>query len=225
MNSLQFNLRLRRTATILAIAILTLAFIAAISGILIAFYYQPAAGDAYQSLVEIKETIPYGWLIYSLHNLAGNGIIAVSLIQIIVLFLGRQFRRSWFTAWVSGILLTLSTIALGWTAMILAWNQLGFWRLKVELGTIASIPLIGKTLSNILTGGGGINTTTIVHFYTIHSYVLSIIAIALSLIHLIALMIQEREQKGLLLQQLEKLIAPVTPQKQAAKTENTSNKL
>lgn len=113
MNSLQFNLKLRRTATMLAIAILTLAFIAAISGILIAFYYQPAAGDAYQSLAEIKETIPYGWLIYSLHNLTGNDIIAVSLIQIIVMFLGRQLRRSWFTAWVSGILLTLSTIALG----------------------------------------------------------------------------------------------------------------
>ncbi|MEM8831615.1 MAG: cytochrome b N-terminal domain-containing protein [Cyanobacteria bacterium P01_G01_bin.19] len=225
MNSLQFNLKLRRTATILAIAILTLAFIAAISGILIAFYYQPAAGKAYQSLAEIKETIPYGWLIYSLHNLAGNGIIAVSLIQIMVMFLGRQFRRSWFTAWVSGILLTLSTMALGWTAMILAWNQLGFWRLKVELGTIASIPLIGKTLSNILTGGGGINTTTIVHFYTIHSYVLSVVAIALSAIHLIALMIQEREQKGLLLQQLEKLVAPVIPQKQAAKIENSSNKI
>lgn len=109
--------------------------------------------------------------------------------------------------------------------MILAWNQLGFWRLKVELGTIASIPLIGKTLSNILTGGGGINTTTIVHFYTIHSYILSVVVNALSAIHLIALMIHEREQKGLLLQQLEKLVAPVTPQKQAAKIENSSNKI
>lgn len=144
MNSLKLNFSLQRIATIGAIALLTLATIAALSGIAIAFYYQPTAATAHQSLEEIKSTIPYGWLILSLHNWAGNGIITVALIQIIILFLGRQFRLSWFTAWISGILLTLSTIALGWTAMILAWNQLGFWRLKVELGTIASIPLIGS---------------------------------------------------------------------------------
>ena len=123
MNSLTYNFALRRTATILSVAILTLAFIASISGIFIAFYYEPNAGNAYQSLVTVNSLIPYGWLIYSLHNLAGNGIIVVALFQLIVLFLGRQFRRSWLTAWISAILLTLATIGLGWTAMILSWNQ------------------------------------------------------------------------------------------------------
>ncbi len=116
MNSFRYNFLLRRTATILSVVILSLAILAAISGILIAFYYQPAAGDAYESLAKIDPVIPYGSLVYSLHNLAGNGIIGVALIQIVVMFLGRDPRRSWFTAWVSGILLTLSTIGLGWTA-------------------------------------------------------------------------------------------------------------
>jgi cytochrome b6 len=179
MNSLNYNFVLRRTATILSVVILTLAIIAAISGILIGFYYEPAAGDAYQSLSQIDESIANGWLIYTLHNLAGNGIIAVALIQIIVMFLGRQFKRSWLTRWISGILLTLSTIGLGWTAMILSWDQLGYWRLKVELGIIESVPIAGGFISNLLIGGNGINTDTIVHFYTIHSYVLSTAAIAL----------------------------------------------
>jgi cytochrome b6 len=207
MDSIQYQFWWRRIATILSIAIFTLALIAAISGIAIAFYYEPAAGDAYQSLVTIKETLPYGWLLLGLHNWAGNGIIAAALIQIIVMFLGRKFQPSWLTAWISGIFLTLSTIALGWSAMILGWNQLGYWRLKIELGTIASIPLIGETIRDVLTGGSGVNTTTVVHFYTIHSYVLPVVAITLSLIHLIALLVQEHEQKGLLVQQLEKLIA------------------
>jgi len=224
MNSLKLNLYLRRIATIGAIALLTLASIAALSGIAIAFYYQPTAAAAHQSLAQIESTIPNGWLILSLHNWAGNSIIVVSLIQIVVLFLGRQFRRSWLTAWISGILLTLSTIGLGWTAMILAWNQLGFWRLKVELSIIESVPVVGTAIRNILTGGSGINTTTIVHFYTIHSYVLSIAAIALSLIHLAALITQEQETKGLLLQQLEKLIAR-TADKKIDKAESASSKI
>ena len=220
MNSLRYNFLLRRSAIILSIAILTLAIVAVTSGILIAFNYQPAAGDAYNSLTNLNRSLPYGWLIYSLHDLAGNGIIVVALFQIIVLFLGRQFRRSWLTAWISGILLTLATIGLGWTAMILGWNQLGYWRLNVELNIIESIPVAGVFIRNLLTGGGGINTTTIVHFYTLHSYVLSIGAIALSTIHLTALVIRERE--NLSLQQLEKLFAPIA-NNSSAKVENVSN--
>ncbi|MGL5939790.1 MAG: cytochrome b N-terminal domain-containing protein [Waterburya sp.] len=222
MNSLQLNFRLRRIATILSIAILTLALIAAISGIAIAFYYEPTATDANQSLEQIKEIIPNGWLILSLHNWAGNGIIVVALIQIIVLFLGRQFRRTWLTAWISGIFLTLATIGLGWTAMILSWSQLGYWRLKIELGTIASIPLIGTILRDILTGGGGINTTTIVHFYTIHSYILSAIAVSLAIVHLVALVTQEQQQKSIFLEQLEGLVTSKSLEKQQTNSENTT---
>ena len=109
--------------------------------------------------------------------------------------------------------------------MILAWNQLGFWRLKVELSIIESVPVVGTTIRNLLTGGSGINTTTIVHFYTIHSYVLSVAAIALSLIHLAALITQEQEAKGLLLQQLEKLIAPMNAKSIDPQAENTSSKI
>jgi cytochrome b6 len=222
--NLNYNFVLRRTATILSIVILTLAVIAAISGILIGFYYEPVAGDAYQSLNQIDESISNGWLIYSLHDLAGNGAIAVALIQIIVMFLSRQFKRSWLTGWIGGILLTLSTIGLGWTAMILSWDQLGYWRLKVELGIIESVPIVGGFIVNLLTGGSGINTTTIVHFYTLHSYVLSTVAIALAIIHLVALVIQEQEQKKLLLQQLEKLSASVSPVQKTV-VENTSSKI
>lgn len=221
MRSIKYTFLLQRTATILSIATLTLAVVAATSGILIGFFYQPAAGDAYKSLVEITQGVSYGWLVYNLHDLAGNGIIAVALIQIIVLFLGRQFRPSWLTAWISGILLTLTTIGLGWTAMILRWNQLGYWRLKVELGTIATIPLIGKTIEKILTGGGGINTTTIVHFYDLHSYILPLAAIAMAVFHLGALVMQE-QPKGLLILQLEKLVSPILKQLQETRVEKTN---
>ncbi|MGD1920102.1 MAG: cytochrome b N-terminal domain-containing protein [Pleurocapsa sp.] len=225
MNSLKYDFALRRTATILSIIILTLGIIAAISGILIGFYYEPAAGYAYQSLAKINESISYGWVIYSLHDLAGNGIIVVALMLIVVMFLGRQFRRSWLPAWISGILLALSTIGLGWTAMILGWNQLGYWRLKVELGIIESIPVAGEFIRNLLTGGSGINTTTIVHFYTLHSYVLSFAAIAVAVVHLVALIVQEQEQKGLLLQQLEKLITSIAPENEEVDIEQTTTKV
>lgn len=183
---------LRRLSTILAVAVLTLTLIAASSGILISFYYQPIAGGAYDSLKTLTSEIPFGWLIRTVHDIAGNGVIVVGLIQIVVMFLGERLRPSWLTAWVTGVLFTLTAIGLGWTAMILDWSQIGFWRLRIELGIIESIPLVGSTLREILTGGS-LGSVTVAHMYTLHSYVLSLAAVGLAIAHLAGLLVQERE--------------------------------
>lgn len=195
MKNVQYALVWQRLATVLAVAVLTLSLIAAVTGVLLAFYYEPTAGGAYESLRLITTQISNGWLIQNLHNIAGNGIIVISLIQIVVMFLGERFRSSWLTAWISGILLTLTAIALGWTAMILGWNQLGYWRFKIELETIQAIPLIGPSLREILTGGGAVNTVTVEHLYTLHSYLLAIGAVLLAVIHLASLLFQEQETR------------------------------
>jgi cytochrome b6 len=208
MKNVQYPFVLQRLATILAVVILSLTLIAAITGILLSFYYEPTAGGAYNSLNAIKAEIPNGWLVQRIHDIAGNGLIGVSLIEIVVMFLGEKFRPSWLTAWISGILLTLVAIALGWTAMLLDWTQLGYWRFQIELGTIETIPLIGSLLRQILTGGGAINTVTVAHLYTLHSYVLSIGALILAIIHLAGLLLQEKEEKQTLMESDAQLSLP-----------------
>jgi cytochrome b6 len=195
MDNIRYDFIVRRLATLCAIATLTLCFLAAISGVLLAFYYSPSTSEAFNSIERISTEVPNGWLIRSLHNIAGNGLIVVSLVQIVVMFLGRQFRFAWLTAWISGIFLTLSAIALSWTAMNLEWTQTGYWRLTLELGIIESIPGIGPSLREFLTGGQGISTVTLQHLFTFHSYVLSIVAVVLSIVHLLGLLIQERQEK------------------------------
>ncbi len=191
-----YDFILRRMATILSVAIVTLSAIAAITGILLSFYYEPSAGGAYQSLKWIDTEVTNGALIHSIHDQAGTLLIGTALIQMVVMFLGRQFRSSWLTAWISGILLILSAIGLAWTAIILDWSQEGYWRFRIELSTIEAIPLIGHNLRDILVGGGAVNTTTVEHLYTIHSYLLSAGAIVLAIIHLWGILRQEKEMKG-----------------------------
>jgi cytochrome b6 len=191
-----YDFRLRRTATILSVAIVTLSAIAAITGVLLSFYYEPAAGGAYQSLKWIDTEVTNGLLIHTIHDRAGTLLIGVSLIQMVVMFLGRQFRSSWLTAWVSGIFLILNAIGLAWTAIILDWSQEGYWRFRIELSTIEAIPLIGSTLRDVLVGGGALNTTTVEHLYTIHSYLLSAGAILLAIVHLWSILKQEKEMKS-----------------------------
>lgn len=193
MQSTHFDRILRRIATILSVVILSLCLIYISTGILLSFYYEPTAGGAYNSLRMIDTKVAYGWLFHRAHDIAGNGMIAIALVQIVVMFLGRQFRRSWLFAWVSSILFTLSAIALDWTAMILDWTQEGYWRFNIELGNIQAIPVIGSQLREILTGGGAISSITVEHLYTLHSYIISLGAIILALLHFAALMWQERQ--------------------------------
>ena len=203
---------LQRTATLLAVAELTLCAIAGLTGILLAFYYQPTALEAYKSLATIVNEVNNGSLILSLHNLAGNSLIVLALVQIVIMFLGRQFLLSWLTAWISGICLTLTAIGLSWTAIVLNWEQISFWRLKIELGIVASIPLVGSSLRKILLGGNGINSITLQHMYALHSYILVIVAVFLSVTHLTALIYQEQnwksEDKQFRFMQLCRSVAP-----------------
>ncbi len=195
MKTTDYRFALQRSATVLAVAAFSLVILAGVTGILLSFYYEPTAGGAFSSLRRITELIPNGVLIRSLHDLAGNGLIVVALLQIVVMFLGRQFRPSWLAAWISGIFYALVAIGLSWTAIILDWDQVGYWRYKVELKTIEIIPFIGPYLRDILTGGNGVNSTTVQHMYTLHSYVLSGVAIVLAVIHLGALIYQEQERR------------------------------
>ena len=191
----RYRYLLQRTATLLAVAELTLCGMAALTGVLLAFYYQPAAIGAYTSRTTIVYDIASGGLILSLHHVAGNGLIVLALVQIVVMFLGREFLPSWFTGWISGVFLTLTAIGLGWTAIVLSWEQTSFWRFRLELNIVGSIPLVGSTLQEILSGGSGISSVTLQHMYALHSYILAIAAILLSIIHLTALICQEQTWK------------------------------
>jgi cytochrome b6 len=195
MQNTESDVVVRRITTILSVVIITLTLIGATTGILLSFYYEPAAGRAYQSLKIIDTEVPYGWLFHKAHQIAGNAVVVVALIQIVMMFVSRQFRKSWLTAWISGILFTLSAIGLSWTAMILSWDQEGFWRFNIELGTIEAIPVVGSVLRDILTGGGAISTVTVQHLYTIHSYLISVAAIVLAVVHLWSVLWQEKQMK------------------------------
>jgi cytochrome b6 len=200
MKSSRFEFIVRRLATLFSVVMLTLSFIGAVTGILLAFYYQPTAGGAYNSLSWITTQIPFGSIIRGIHTIAGNSLIVVSLLQIVVMFLGERFRPSWLTAWISGIFLTLTAIALSWTAMVLDWSQVGYWRFRIELGNLEAIPWIGQGLRDFLTGGGGITTLTVERLYTLHSYILTLGALILAVLHLGGLLLQEREEKRKLLE-------------------------
>ena len=189
-----YRFGLQRIATLLSVVTLSLVLLAGITGILLAFYYDPTAGGAYESLRFIHRFVPNGAIVRSLHNIAGNGLIVVAFLQILVLFLGRQLRPSWYFAWISAFALSVTAVALGWTAILLDWSQPSYWRVKVELGILRSLPVVGSLLYDFFTAGSGISSLTVQHMYTLHSYVFAAVAVVLAIGHLGSLFYQEWQQ-------------------------------
>lgn len=194
MKTMAYRFDLRRIATLLSVVTLALVLLAGITGILLAFYYDPTAGGAYESLRFIHKAVSSGAIVRSLHNIAGNGLIIVAFLQILVLFLGRQLRTSWYAAWISAFALSATAVALGWTAILLDWSQISYWRVKVELGILQSLPVVGSLLHQFFTGGNGISSLTVQHMYTLHSYVFAAVAVVLAIVHLGSLLYQEWQQ-------------------------------
>jgi len=189
--NVSYRFVLNRTATILSVAILTLVLVGSLTGILLSFYYEPTAGGAFDSLETITTAVQSGWLIRGLHKAAGNWTIILGLFQIVVMFLGRQFKPTWLRSWLSGILMVLAAMGLSWTAILLDWTQTGYWRFKVEMGIIETIPLVGPQIREILSGGA-VGSVSVQHMYTLHSYVLAVGAVVLAVLHLLSLLQQER---------------------------------
>jgi cytochrome b6 len=77
--------------------------------------------------------------------------------------------------------------------MNLEWSQLGYWRLKIELSTIEAIPFIGQFLRRLLVGDEGLGTISLEHLFTIHSYLLSAVALGLSIVHLVSVSIDSQK--------------------------------
>ncbi|HBL11695.1 MAG TPA: hypothetical protein DD379_09845 [Cyanobacteria bacterium UBA11162] len=80
-----------------------------------------------------------------------------------------------------------------------------------RLATILSVAVLSLSLIAAITGillsfyyeptaGGAINTVTVVHLYTLHSYILSIGGLILALIHLGGLLLEEKQEKQQLIE-------------------------
>jgi quinol-cytochrome oxidoreductase complex cytochrome b subunit len=72
---------------------------------------------------------------------------------------------------------------LGYT---LPWGQMSFWGATVITNLLSAVPIVGNKLVIWVWGGFAINASTLNRFFSLH-YFLSIVALALSLVHLMLL--------------------------------------
>jgi quinol-cytochrome oxidoreductase complex cytochrome b subunit len=161
-----------------------------VTGILLAFYYQPAPATAYQSVQYLTDHVAYGWYFRSLHKWAATLMIAAVVLHQMRIFFTGAYRKPREINWFIGMCLLLCTLIAGFKGYSLVYEQLSYWGTTVGANISASVPLVGEVMKKGLLGGDVYNERTLSRLFIIHAAVLPGLTIALIAVHIAIIRMQ-----------------------------------
>ncbi len=93
--------------------------ILAITGILLAVYYQPTPDTAYQSVLNISTHVQFGWWIRSIHRWSAGGMVLLVFVHTLRVFFTGAYKAPRELNWLTGVFLFLITLGFGFTGYLL----------------------------------------------------------------------------------------------------------
>jgi cytochrome b6 len=165
--------------------LLFLFVIQAITGAMLLFYYKPAAETARQSIAEIMVTVPYGWLVRSVHHWASNLMIVLTFVHFFSTLLVKAYRRPRELTWLTGSVMLLLVLFFGYSGYTLPYDERAFFAFNVGTDMAGAVPVVGSYLMGFLRGGEIVGTNTLNRFFAFHVGVLPLALLAVIVVHVI----------------------------------------
>ncbi len=154
-----------------------------ITGIMLAFYYQPTPEGAYASIQYIETSVLFGSAIRAIHHWAANGMVIVVVAHMLRVFITGAFKAPRELNWISGVFLLVITLAFGLTGYLLPWDQTAFWASTVATEIAGAEPGIGNLALVFLRGGWEVTAVTLSRFFALHVLVLPAVIILFLVAH------------------------------------------
>jgi len=165
-------------------ATLFVAIMQAATGIFLSVYYVPTPEEAYASIEYIMDDVAFGWLVRGMHHWGATLMVILVFLHMLRVFFYAAYKYPREVTWITGVLLLLVTLGLGFTGYLLPWNQRSYWATAVGSSIVATIPLIGEFLMRVLRGGDDLTFLTLSRFYGVHIWFLPAALFSLIGIHL-----------------------------------------
>lgn len=155
-----------------------------LTGIALAFMYQPSVESVYESLQYIRHEAFMGNIIRGLHFFGASGMVTLVGIHMIRVYLTASYRYPREMSWISGVFLLLLVVAMGFTGQLLRWDDEALWSTFVAAEQMGRIPIIGDAIGHLLIAGETINGFTLNRFFSFHVFVFPGIMMMLIGLHL-----------------------------------------
>ncbi len=139
-----------------------------LTGVLLMFYYVPATSQAWQTIHDIQETQPFGFLLRNMHRYGAHAMVFTVFLHMCRVFYTGSFRAPRQFNWVVGVILLVLTFLLSYTGYLLPWDQLSLWAVTVGVNMVGSTPFLGDLVKYYLIGGYTVDQNALIRFYTLH---------------------------------------------------------
>ena len=155
-----------------------------ITGIFLAVYYVPDPENAYKSVQFIMDGVAFGWLIRGIHHWGATLMVIFVFVHMLRTFFMGAYKFPREITWLTGVILLLTTLGMGFTGYLLPWNQRAYWATTVGTAIAGTVPVFGDFILRVLRGGTDLSGVTLARFFAVHIWFLPAIIIALIGVHM-----------------------------------------
>ena len=155
-----------------------------VTGVFLAVYYVPDPVKAYESVQFIMNGVAFGWLIRGIHHWGATLMVIFVFVHMLRTFFMGAYKFPREITWLTGVVLLLATLGMGFTGYLLPWNQRAYWATTVGTEIAGTAPLIGDFILRILRGGTDLSAVTLARFFAVHIWFLPVIIIGLVGVHM-----------------------------------------
>ena len=155
-----------------------------VTGMLLTMYYVPSPDHAYDSIQYIMNGVAFGWLVRGIHHWGATLMVLVVFLHMLRTFYFGAYKYPREFTWVTGVILLVATLGMGFTGYLLPWNQKAYWATTVGTSIAGTVPFIGKFIEQVLRGGGDLSAMTLARFFSAHIWWLPAILLGVIGIHM-----------------------------------------
>jgi quinol-cytochrome oxidoreductase complex cytochrome b subunit len=171
------------TATLGALSLMIFATMF-VSGVFLAMHYNPSPDKAYQSVDYIMNDLPGGWLLRGLHHWGASAMVIAVFLHMMTGFFSGSYKKPRELTWISGVVLLLIVLGLGFTGYLLPWDLKAYWATTVSTNIPKDLPLVGDFVSRLMLGGDSVSGSTLTRFYAVHAMLLPALLVAVLAFHI-----------------------------------------
>ena len=139
-----------------------------ITGIMLTVYYIPSPDHAYDSIQFIMTGVSFGWLIRGIHHWGASLMVLIVFFHMLRTYFFGAYKYPREFTWVTGVLLLLLTLGMGFTGYLLPWNQRAYWATTVATSIAGTVPFLGNFINQALRGGMDLSAVTLARFFSVH---------------------------------------------------------
>ena len=156
----------------------------AVTGVVLAMYYDPSPTHAYDSIQHINNDVWLGALVRGMHRWGASVMVVLIFLHMGRTFFFGAYKYPRELNWVVGVVLLVLTLMMALTGYLLPFDQRSFWASVVAVNITGTGPVVGPYLADFLRGGPEFGATTLSRFYAIHMLLIPALIAALIGIHI-----------------------------------------